>query len=63
MVRVREDAVDRRPIVLGGFAGDLPARVAVAAGPWEIAARDLEPNAMARADNTFAVAHRSSRTS
>jgi hypothetical protein len=43
-----EAAIDRRPVLIGGLGGDLPARVAVAAEPWEIAARDLQPNAVTR---------------
>src|SRR5438445_8196783 len=46
--RVMEDAIDRRSVVTGSFAGDLPTRVAVAGEPWEVAARDLQPNAVAR---------------
>jgi len=41
MRRVMEDAIDRRSVLAGRFAGDLPARVAVASEPWEVAARDL----------------------
>jgi len=41
MCRVMEDAIDRRSVLTGSFARDLPARVAVAGEPWEVAARDL----------------------
>jgi hypothetical protein len=41
MRRVMEDAIDRWSVLIGGFARDLPARVAVAVEPREVAARDL----------------------
>jgi hypothetical protein len=41
MRRVMEDAIDRLAVVIGSFARDLPARVAVAAKPWEVTARDF----------------------
>jgi hypothetical protein len=48
MRRVMEDAIDRRSVLIGSFARDLPARVAVAVEPWEVAAGDLQPDAVAR---------------
>ncbi len=44
---IMEDAVDRRLILLTSFAGDYPARVAVAVEAPEVAARDFQPDAMA----------------
>ena len=44
---VMEDAIDRRLILVGSFAGDLPTRIAVAIKPREVAARNLQPDAVA----------------
>ena len=48
MRHVMEDAIDRRSVLTGGFARDLPTRVAVAVKPREVATRDLQPDAVAR---------------
>jgi hypothetical protein len=48
MCRVTEEPIDRRSVLTGSLTGDVPAHVAVAAEPWEVAARNLEPNAVAR---------------
>ena len=48
MRRVIEDAIGRRSVLIGSLARDLPARVAVAVEPWEVAARDLQPDAVTR---------------
>src|SRR5947209_6160104 len=48
MRRVMEDPIDRRSVLTGSLAGDVPARVAVAAKAWEVAARDFKPDAVAR---------------
>ncbi len=45
---VMEDAIDRRLIAIAAFAGDYPARVAVPVKPRKIAARNLQPDAVAR---------------
>ena len=48
MRRVVEDAIDRRPVVTGSFARDFPAGVTVAIESREVAARHLQPYAVAR---------------
>ena len=48
MRRVVEDAVDRGLVLIGSFPGDLPARIAVAVEAREVAAGDLQANAVAR---------------
>src|SRR5947209_2854349 len=48
MRRVMEDAIDPRSVVISRFAGDLPARVAVAVEAREVAARNLVQDAVAR---------------
>ncbi len=45
---VMADAIDRRLISVTAFAGDYPARVAVTVKTREIAARNLQPDAVAR---------------
>ena len=46
--RVMEDTVDRRLILIPAFPGDHPTGIAVAIESWEIAARNLQPNAVSR---------------
>jgi hypothetical protein len=46
--RVMEDAIDRRLILIAAFAGDYAARVAVAVKAREVAARNLQADAVAR---------------
>src|SRR5437588_5423741 len=48
MRRVMEDAIDRRSVVISSFARDLSARVAVAVESREVAARNLQPDAVPR---------------
>jgi len=43
---IMEDAIDRQLILVGGFNGDISACVAVALKPGEIAARNLQTDAM-----------------
>ncbi len=43
-----EDAIDRRSVLISSFARDLPTRVAVAVESREVAAGNLEPDAVAR---------------
>ena len=44
---VMEDAIDCRLILIPAFAGDYPTRVAVTVKTREIAARNLQPDAVA----------------
>ena len=48
MRRVMDDAIDRRSVFTSSFARDLPARVAIAIKAWEVAARNLQADAMTR---------------
>ena len=48
MVLVVEDAVDRGLVLVGGFADDVAASVAVAVEVREVAARHLAPSAELR---------------
>ena len=43
-----EDAIDRWSVLTGSFARDPPAYVAVAGEPLEVAARNLQADAVAR---------------
>ena len=45
---IMENAVDRRLVLVSGFLGDDPTGVAVAIKSWEITARHLQPDAVAR---------------
>jgi hypothetical protein len=46
--RSEPHSIDRRSVLTGSVARDLLARVAVAVRPREVAARDLQPEAVAR---------------
>jgi hypothetical protein len=43
-----EDAIDRRLILVGGFASDHPARIAVPVETRKITARNFQPDTVAR---------------
>jgi hypothetical protein len=43
-----EDAIDRWSALTGRLACDLATGIAIAAEPWEVAARDLQSDAVAR---------------
>lgn len=43
-----EDAIDGGLIVVGCLTGDVPAGVAVTVESWEVAARNLQPDAVTR---------------
>jgi hypothetical protein len=44
---IMHNTVDRRVVLIGGFVPDITAGVAVACKPWEVAARHLQPDAVA----------------
>jgi hypothetical protein len=45
---IMENAINGRLVLIGCFAGDVPTRVAVAIEAGEVAARDLQADAVAR---------------
>jgi hypothetical protein len=51
MRRIMENATDGRLVFIGCLAGDLPAGVAVAVEAREVAAGDLQADAMARQEH------------
>ncbi len=48
MRRVMENAVERQPELAGGFSCNITTRIAVAVKPREVAAGNLQADAMAR---------------
>ena len=46
VIGIMKDAIDRRSILVGGFAGDHPTSVAVPVKSREVAARHLKSNAV-----------------